>query len=591
MAELAIPAVALGALYICSNKEDKKSGSEEATRKEGYSNLDLVQPSTYPSYTALKPPINYPKKTGVNPIANPNAYMNPNAATDKYFDESLFKSDPKNKQLVRTMTGEVIQRKDFEHNNMVPFFGSQVRGRTIDSSSSQSILDNMQGAGSLVERKVERAPLFAPTKDAHWLNGAPNVSDFMQSRENPSERIGGVNPWQEEKVGPGLGKGFSSAGSGGFNSGMEARNSWLPKTVNELRISTNPKETYGLQGLAGPAQSKVVNTGVFGKMEKHLPDTFYVNNPDRWFTTTGAEKGETQRPEQIQPETHRLSTTCAYAGGAGAQVGPTSYSKPEFAESKRTCLPTNPISNLNATGATPAVSTDYGNGSYDILPNNRTTTDSGWLGLVSGTVSALVAPVMDILRPTRKENVIGNARINGDPGSTVPASYVINPADRAPTTIKETTEVGSGTLFATGQQQGGYHSTAHQAVQNQRDTTSCQNMGSVGGAITSTAGTSHLSAYNQTANINKTMTLRTRNHQGGMQVFNHQTNIHVDKRDADRVSSYSALPSVSQAPPSIPDYSTTYVAPEPVSQQQERMDPSLLDAFKRNPYTQSLSSF
>ena len=27
------------------------------------------------------------------------------------------------------------------------------------------------------------------------------------------------------------------------------------------------------------------------------------------------------------------------------------------------------------------------------------------------------------------------------------------------------------------------------------------------------------------------------------------------------------------------------------NQQQERMDPSLLDAFKRNPYTQSLSSF
>jgi hypothetical protein len=108
MAELAIPAVALGALYICSNKEGKKVSTEEATRKEGYSNLDLVQPSSYPSYTALKPPINYPKKTGVDPIANPNAYMNPNAATDKYFDESLFKSDPKNKELVRTMTGEVI---------------------------------------------------------------------------------------------------------------------------------------------------------------------------------------------------------------------------------------------------------------------------------------------------------------------------------------------------------------------------------------------------------------------------------------------------------------------------------------------------
>ena len=44
--------------------------------------------------------------------------------------------------------------------------------------------------------------------------------------------------------------------------------------------------------------SSVVNRGIEGKVEKHLPDTFYINNPDRWLTTTGLEKGETQRLEQ-----------------------------------------------------------------------------------------------------------------------------------------------------------------------------------------------------------------------------------------------------------------------------------------------------
>ena len=590
MAELAIPAVALGALYICSNK-DKNEPSHSNRGKEGYTNLDSTHPSAYPKYEALHPPINYPKKTGVNPVANPNAYENANAATDKYFDESLYKLDPRNKGLVRTMTGEVINRADFEHNNMVPFFGSRVRGRTIDSSSSQSILDNMQGTGSLMEKKSERAPLFAPTKDAHWQSGAPNASDFMQSRVNPSSNMACVKPWEEEKVAPGLGKGFASSGSGGFNSGMEARDSWLPKTVNELRVATNPKETFGLGNHMGPAQSKVVNQGIQGRMEKHLPDTYFVNNPDRWFTTTGIEKGETQRPEQIQPETHRLTTTCEYAGGAGVSGGPTSYAKPNFADPKRVCLPANPISNFAATGETPASATDYGNGSYDMLPNNRSTTDSGWLGLVGGAVNAIVAPVMDVLRPTRKENVIGNARVTGDPGTTVPSSYIINPADRAPTTIKETTEVGSGILFATGNQQGGYHSAEHQAVMNQRDTTCRQNMGSVGGSVTGMAGTSHLSASNQTTNLNKSMVLKTRHHQGGTQVFNHQTNIHVDKNDSDRVSQYSALPSMSQPPPSVPEYSSTYLPPETPNQQMERMDSSLLEAFRKNPYTQSLSSF
>ena len=36
MAELAIPAVALGALYICSNKDKKETSS----KKESFSNLN-----------------------------------------------------------------------------------------------------------------------------------------------------------------------------------------------------------------------------------------------------------------------------------------------------------------------------------------------------------------------------------------------------------------------------------------------------------------------------------------------------------------------------------------------------------------------
>ena len=56
-----------------------------------------------------------------------------------------------------------------------------------------------------------------------------------------------VKPWQEIQVGPGLGKGYSSKGSIGFNSGMEQRSKYLPKNVDQLRVSTNPKVTYGGQ--------------------------------------------------------------------------------------------------------------------------------------------------------------------------------------------------------------------------------------------------------------------------------------------------------------------------------------------------------
>ena len=48
--------------------------------------------------------------------------------------------------------------------------------------------------------------------------------------------------------------------------------------------------------------------------------------------------------------------------------------------------------------------------------------------------------MLDVLRPSRKENMAGNGRPTGDAGSTVPAARIYNPADRTRTTIREMTE-------------------------------------------------------------------------------------------------------------------------------------------------------
>ena len=45
---------------------------------------------------------------------------------------------------------------------MVPFYGAKIRGQTYNNNSSESVLDNMIGAGSQVMSKVEQAPLFKP---------------------------------------------------------------------------------------------------------------------------------------------------------------------------------------------------------------------------------------------------------------------------------------------------------------------------------------------------------------------------------------------------------------------------------------------
>jgi len=69
-------------------------------------------------------------------------------------------------------------------------------------------MDHMQGSGSQHKHKTEQAPLFKPQTNMSWANGMPSTTEFMLSREVPSNRINNVKPWDEVKVAPGLGQGI-----------------------------------------------------------------------------------------------------------------------------------------------------------------------------------------------------------------------------------------------------------------------------------------------------------------------------------------------------------------------------------------------
>ena len=164
-----------------------------------------------------------------------------------------------NIQEIYSLTGNYLNSEQFKHNNMVPFNGGKVKGNTYDINISESVLDNMIGSGSQTIKKIEQAPLFKPEENMQWAYGMPNQSDFYQSRVNPGMKNSNIKPFDSIKVGPGLDQGYSIDGSGGFNSGMEARDKWLPKTVDQLRVSTNPKLVYDLYNHEGPANSFIKN--------------------------------------------------------------------------------------------------------------------------------------------------------------------------------------------------------------------------------------------------------------------------------------------------------------------------------------------
>jgi hypothetical protein len=599
--EIAIPLIALGGMYVASNQNKKsqnnsKNKSNVANNtKENFSTMG-ANPNYLPNTNI--PPSNYPIINNKELVDNVQEYVNPNTASDKYFNQNAYEERQRaggkvsdTIQQVYSLTGNYMDTKEFKHSNMVPFNGGKPKGQIYNNNNAETILDNYIGSGSQTIKKIEQAPLFKPQDNIQWAYGAPNMSDFMQSRVNPALKNNMVKPFESIHVGPGLGKGFSSEGSGGFNSGMEDRDAWLDKTVDQLRVATNPKLEYNLDNLQGPAQSTIKNVGIQGKVEKYRPDGFFINSQDRWLTTTGAEKANRLIANEIFHTSNRNETTKAITGTPNSTIKTAGYAPTNHEETKRIQLEGCDVPHSNAVGRGPHTDGDMNKKSHTNYENNRSTINqvTAYGSGFSGAIGAVIAPIMDMLKPSKKEEYSCNMRIYGNMAGEVPSNYVHRPGDMPITTIKETT-IYQPNGYIGNQIDGAYQVTEHQSIANQRDTTSdfCQ-LNPVGDK---SGLRQYDSVYRQTNNEVKEKLVAGRINQGNAKNFNSSINMSMSKLDTDRDNNRMWAPSaVSNIGPSMQTYGKTN-APQYQNAYQDnnRIDPGLLDAFKANPYTHSLSS-
>lgn len=608
--EIAIPLIALGGMYVVSNQSNENTSKNEIkqSRREKFTNMGIrsnlgVRTDNYLPNTNI-PPQNFPVSNINQLVDTVQEYPNPNVATDKYFNQDLYEKHVRNHkpvgqnpQEVYSLTGNYLNSDQFKHNNMVPFNGGKVKGRTYDMNITESVLDNMIGSGSQVIKKIEQAPLFKPEDNVQWAYGMPNQSDFYQSRVNPAMKNNNVKPFDTIMVGPGLDQGYGINGSNGYNSGMEARDKWLPKTVDQLRVETNPKLEYELVNHEGPANSFIKTaptTQMLGRVEKQRPDTFFINTQDRWLTTTGAEKGETLRPIQEMGVVRRNDIETEYMGPAGATDVKAATAPENFEPSKRHEVLSCGVNHSRATGQGNHTDKEIFLRSHTNYENNRSTVRqpetlrSGF----SGAIGAVIAPLMDLLKPTRKDETINNVRIYGEATSAVPKGYVYNPQDATATTVKETT-LYAPTFRINNQKEGIYVNNYTAPDSTQRDSTSCQYYTAAGGAATGYGDMSYEAAYRQHNNDIKSSTIGNRPNQGGTQVFNQQMHLTTIKSDTDRLDGRvnPAFSRLSGLPPSVNTYGAIR-APQYYNEcaSCDRIQPDILSAFKNNPYTHSLTS-
>jgi len=604
--ELLAPVAALAGLYIVSNQKKTENFSQRTGIYENSYLPNVDVPNTnYPE----EYPVQNPPNDLTSELSTVNKYSGNTAYTDKYFNPNsqsslvgsissqnsqMFSNEipnPSTAQYV-SLTGEKVGIDYFQHQNMQPFFGSRMRTIRTDANVTESQMDNYTGAGSQIISKTERAPLFSPQENYQWAFGAPNMSDFYQSRVNPSNKMSNVKPFAEEYVAPGIGAGYGSEGVGGYNSALYARDMYLDRGVDELRVANHLKPGgVSLFGHEGPAISRITQMGQLGDQQKNRVDTSFEMGPERYMTTVGMATAPACRGIDILKNQAREETTQSYTGIASAANDAT-YVDGEYMPSKHIDLGAVPLAPAHRTNAGGANESDFGNKSRMIYQNNRSVNQQDtYFGAFGGAIGAVVAPLLDALRPSRRENTIGTLRPYQNPGSTVSNSYVFNPADRPATTIKEMTEDGTGHLFIDrNQTRGGtgYMVAGNQPIINNRMTQSDFYYAGIGSAgERGRQPRTYDAEYRQRNNDVKSSTLASYTPAGKNGVFSGQVNMSAKPKD-DFQKNNRALDPTMPAP--TPNVSMFGQQTGPQSQsfntniQLDRTTPDMISQLKGNPF-------
>jgi len=343
------------------------------------------------------------------------------------------------------LAGVDIPVEEFTHNNMQPFYrGSQTQ--SMDPFSTSVRLESLGGVlpSYRSKREVEASAFFPPQRAIGNPFGTSSeaagaMRDFIVAPRARNNEF----PVERQMVGPGIGAGFSSAPQDVY---LAQREYAMPKGVDELRVASKPK-TSALE--ARTVDGLRVALGALDKpcVEKRTPDTFRVASCADVLPTTGANLKEVRRPDVIllrdtaKPAAHRPHMGAAYLrqDGTLASRAPQASGGPF-----RTSLAPLAKGPAAVLGKGRGARDDHGRSSLRVYTTTRETTEARvYAGTLTGALKALVAPLQDLVKTTRKETIT-ESRAGGSGGGAlrpqVPAKPTVYDADQvARTTIKQTT--------------------------------------------------------------------------------------------------------------------------------------------------------
>ena len=333
---------------------------------------------------------------------------------------------------VSLLTGKPLDRS---HNNMVPFFGGNVK-QNVETFSNVGLLDRHTGYSSTYIPKQETKPFFE--NQVENIYGSPVFTTQVDTdRYIQSNLREGEKPFQPQQVAAPI--------AGTFE------NPILPqfKNVNELRPGNRPKQSY--EGRLNHGQLGNERTRML-PVNKNRPDTFYEKGPDDLFKGPGGyiaiKADETFTP----PVTARADYNGEYMGPVGqsqmlntrARVtsnfeytgvdATTAGLDATTTEPKRNNFNGDYSRNLNVTNMFGG--DDYGKGGVRAVSTERQTYDPTELGnakLPEATTTRFVDNARSTMKETSNIEHSGHVRTTFDSGKSNAHGLGISSYEAKPT--------------------------------------------------------------------------------------------------------------------------------------------------------------
>ena len=460
---------------------------------------------------------------------------------------------------IQTMDGGDMTKEDFLVNDqgikVEPFY-SGYESTQVDLASRNHRMDSHFGGYHADQKGTgKRTDLQKPLGD-QWTpygNVFGNTFDGPaadQSRYNEGMHRTNELPFEQERISH-----IDSKSNINRDVGLlyAQRNS-----TDNRRTVNNQKLSFGGKVLAGKGVDK---RGEEGQVYKHLPDQDYVNSADKWLVTSGAITAPRIRPEQELKYTNRQYLNEGSIGPAAPIIFKSNEDRPNFKKTTKQQLLNDTERNVALEGK--MNDDDHNKSSYFVYPNEReVTSERTYEGNFKSVFNAETSQLQDNMKPTIKETTLDSS--NGFTAPTVTKLPEERLQDKVRATVKSTT------MF---EYSGNGGSTVPAEMASDQYLKAIPN----------------LNPNKEIIALGRDPTPESTKLTNGMDTLN----VDIKKIESDYFN--PRINNVDKVYQEIPQDNTCQFTQEKETldnvKLSNRLDPSLLDPFKANPYTKSLASF